>query len=179
VKVLQIEPNTTCRKHNESAHMSLIDHPNSQPSLDISRIWTHLITAEVRKLHTTPSSVVYVWKLCLYISTIQRISHFSDDFCSYSALILTIPVKQCMDVGVRTHVCGVFFFKILVFVLTLADGLWSAWFISCIGYGVWGYGLALSIGPNWKRRENPVSKTLCVLNKNRTMDNVQEHNNCR
>jgi hypothetical protein len=34
-KVLQIEPNTTYRKYKESAHMSLIDHLNSQPSLDI------------------------------------------------------------------------------------------------------------------------------------------------
>jgi hypothetical protein len=41
----------------------------------------------------------------------------------------------------------------------------------------------LSIGPNWvgftwRRRQNPVSETLCFLNKNRTMDNVQKHNIC-
>jgi hypothetical protein len=29
-----------------------------------------------------------------------------------------------------------------------------------------------------KRRQNPVSETLCVLNKNRTMDNVQKHSDC-
>jgi hypothetical protein len=34
-KVLQIEPNTTCRKCKESAHICLIDHPISEPSLDI------------------------------------------------------------------------------------------------------------------------------------------------
>jgi hypothetical protein len=51
VKVLQIEPNTTYRKYKESAHMSLLDHPISQPSLDISPIWTPVIAAEVRKLH--------------------------------------------------------------------------------------------------------------------------------
>jgi hypothetical protein len=43
-KVLQIEPNTTYRKYKESAHMSLTDHPTSQPSLDISPIWTPVIT---------------------------------------------------------------------------------------------------------------------------------------
>jgi hypothetical protein len=34
----------------ESIHMSLLDHPISQPSLDISLIWTPVITAEVKKL---------------------------------------------------------------------------------------------------------------------------------
>jgi hypothetical protein len=34
VKVFQIEPNTTHTKYKESAHMSLIDHPISQHSLD-------------------------------------------------------------------------------------------------------------------------------------------------
>jgi predicted GIY-YIG superfamily endonuclease len=48
-KVLQTEPNTTSRKYKESAHMSLLDHPISQPSSDISPIWTPVITAEVRK----------------------------------------------------------------------------------------------------------------------------------
>jgi hypothetical protein len=56
VKVLQIEPNTTYRKYKESAHMSPIDHPISQPSLDISSTWTPIITAEVKKA-TTPSSL--------------------------------------------------------------------------------------------------------------------------
>jgi hypothetical protein len=48
-KVLPIEPNTTCRKYKELAHMSLLDHPISQPSLDISPIWTSVITAEGKK----------------------------------------------------------------------------------------------------------------------------------
>jgi hypothetical protein len=39
-KVLQIEPNTTYRKYKESTHMFLVDHPTSQPSLNISTIWT-------------------------------------------------------------------------------------------------------------------------------------------
>jgi hypothetical protein len=50
VKVLQIESNTTYRKYKESAHTSLLHHPISQPSLDISPIWTSVITAEVKKL---------------------------------------------------------------------------------------------------------------------------------
>jgi hypothetical protein len=54
-EILQIEPNTTFRKYKESAHMSFLDHPISQPSLDISPIWTPVVTAEVKKLQT-PSS---------------------------------------------------------------------------------------------------------------------------
>jgi hypothetical protein len=37
-------------KYKESAHMSLVYHPISQSSLDISPIWTPVITAEVKKL---------------------------------------------------------------------------------------------------------------------------------
>jgi hypothetical protein len=47
VKVLQIEPNATYRKYEKSAHMSLAAHPISQPSLDISPIWTPIIETEV------------------------------------------------------------------------------------------------------------------------------------
>jgi hypothetical protein len=44
-------------------------------------------------------------------------------------------------------------------------------------------GLALSIGPNWvgstwRRKQNPVSETLSFSDKNRTIGNVQKHNNC-
>jgi hypothetical protein len=53
-KFVQIEPNTTYRKYKESTHISLADHPISQPSLDISPIWTPIITAEVRKLQLRP-----------------------------------------------------------------------------------------------------------------------------
>jgi hypothetical protein len=49
-KVLQIEPNTTHREYKVSAHMSLLDHQISQPSLHISPISTPVITAEVREL---------------------------------------------------------------------------------------------------------------------------------
>jgi hypothetical protein len=53
-KVLQIVPNTTYRQYKESAHMSLAAHPISQPSLDISPIWTFIIEAEVRELQLRP-----------------------------------------------------------------------------------------------------------------------------
>jgi hypothetical protein len=59
-KVLQIEPNTTYRKYKESAHMSLIEHPISQSSLDISPIWTPIITAEVKKTTTLSSDDFYI-----------------------------------------------------------------------------------------------------------------------
>jgi hypothetical protein len=47
---LQIESNATYRKYKESAHMSLVAYPISQPSLDIAPIWTPIIAAEVREL---------------------------------------------------------------------------------------------------------------------------------
>jgi hypothetical protein len=52
--VLQIGPNTTYRKYEKSTHMSLLDHPIGQPSLDISPFWTSIITAEVKKLQLRP-----------------------------------------------------------------------------------------------------------------------------
>jgi hypothetical protein len=58
VNVLQIEPNTTYRKYKEFTHMSLIDHPISQPSLNNSPIWTPIIAAESET--TTPFGVDYV-----------------------------------------------------------------------------------------------------------------------
>jgi hypothetical protein len=55
MRVLRIEPKTTYnRKYEESTHGSLPAHPISQPSLDISPIWTHVIAAEVRKLQLPP-----------------------------------------------------------------------------------------------------------------------------
>jgi hypothetical protein len=98
-KVLQNESDTSYREYKQSAHMSLIDHPISEPSLDISPIWTPVITA-----------VDYVSNLCFYVGATQRICLFSDDFYSDSALIsTTIAAKQCMDIGARTHICRVFF----------------------------------------------------------------------
>jgi hypothetical protein len=53
-KFLQIEPITTYRKYKKSAQMSLIHHPISQASLDISPTWTPIIAAEVKKLQLRP-----------------------------------------------------------------------------------------------------------------------------
>jgi hypothetical protein len=46
--------------------MSLIDNPNSKPSLDISPIWATVMAAEVRNLQLRQ---VYIeWKiLCLFL----------------------------------------------------------------------------------------------------------------
>jgi predicted GIY-YIG superfamily endonuclease len=57
-KVLQIEPNTVYRKYKESPKISLVDHPISKPSLDISPIWTPIIAAEVRKLQLRPVQII-------------------------------------------------------------------------------------------------------------------------
>jgi hypothetical protein len=72
--VAELHASVTVPFEQESARMSLVDHPISQSSLDISPIWTPVITAEVRKLQHPP----------VYIGTVQRICLFSDDFSSDS-----------------------------------------------------------------------------------------------
>jgi hypothetical protein len=67
--------------------MSLIGHLISQPSLNISPIWTPIIAAEVRKLQFCP--VQSMCEYCDFVGTIQRICLFNDDFNSDNALILT------------------------------------------------------------------------------------------
>jgi hypothetical protein len=76
-------PNATYRKYNESAHMSLTDHPISQPSLDISPICIPVITAEIKIYNS-------VWcrlsgKIC--VGTIWRICLSIDDLFSDSSLV--------------------------------------------------------------------------------------------
>jgi hypothetical protein len=66
-----------------------------------------------------------------------------------SFVILTITVKWCMDIGARPHVCGVFF---NVFDVCLNSSL--------------------------EDEDRIQSPKRYVLNKNRTMDNVQKHINC-
>jgi hypothetical protein len=82
--------------------------------------------------------------MSFYVGSMQRICLFHDDFYSDSTLILTTAVKQCMDIGARSHVCGVFL-MILIFALTLEYGLYTP---SSVGAAVWRKGLALSIGLN-------------------------------
>jgi hypothetical protein len=43
--ILQIQPNTSYRKHKKSAHMPLVYHSISQTSLVISPIWPSIIEA--------------------------------------------------------------------------------------------------------------------------------------
>jgi hypothetical protein len=54
VKVLQIELNSTYRKFKESGHISVIDLPMSQLSVDTSPIWALFIEAEVENYSSIP-----------------------------------------------------------------------------------------------------------------------------
>jgi hypothetical protein len=69
-KVLQIEPNTTCSKYTESAHMTLINDLISQTSIDIPSTWTLFITAEVKNYNYVKCRLSD--KICvLYVCTMQ------------------------------------------------------------------------------------------------------------
>jgi hypothetical protein len=70
VKVLQIEPKTTYRKYKEFPHVSLIDHPISQPSLDISPICIPITAAEIKKLQLRP--VQTKWKNNVFMLVSHR-----------------------------------------------------------------------------------------------------------
>jgi hypothetical protein len=67
----------------------LIDHPISQPSLDISPIWTPVITASgEEKKTTTPCSVDWVGKLVFLVLVPYREFHLSrHDFYLDSSLV--------------------------------------------------------------------------------------------
>jgi hypothetical protein len=143
-------------KHHIQEIQCLIDHPISQPSLDISPIWTPIIAAEVRKLHTTPPSVDWVGKFVfLMLVPYGEFHPSSNDF------YLNIS-------GARPYI-RVEIFNILRFCLSS-----RRWFVLClaciphlgVGTGVRRERLTLSIGPiwvgsTWRRRENPISETLC------------------
>jgi hypothetical protein len=57
--------------------VSLIDHPISQPSLDISPIWTFIIAAEITKLQLRPFYILR-GSCVFYVVTTQTICIFSD-----------------------------------------------------------------------------------------------------
>jgi hypothetical protein len=69
-KILQIEPNATYRKYKESANMSLVAHPISWPSLDVSPIWTFIIEVEVRKLQLR--EVKILWESYIFMLVLHR-----------------------------------------------------------------------------------------------------------
>jgi hypothetical protein len=46
-RILEIESNSRYKKYQESAHMTCLTNPISQPSLDIPSIWIPLISSEV------------------------------------------------------------------------------------------------------------------------------------
>jgi hypothetical protein len=96
-KVLKIEQNTTYKKYKESVHMSLIDHPISQPSLDICPIWTPVITAEVKRLHLSPLYSRLSGKIC--VGTISGICLSSDDFNSNTSLVQGLTGRIGMHIG--------------------------------------------------------------------------------
>jgi hypothetical protein len=46
-RVFEIESNSRYRKYKESAHMTCLTNPISQPSVDVAPIWISLISHEV------------------------------------------------------------------------------------------------------------------------------------
>jgi hypothetical protein len=59
--------------------MSLVDHPISQPSLNISPIWTPIITAEARKLQNRPVQIMcenFIFMLVPHIEFVSLILTF-------------------------------------------------------------------------------------------------------
>jgi hypothetical protein len=125
VEVFQIEPNTTYRKYRESITcLCYIIQP-------VNTAWTSLPFGlpllQQRSKTTTPPSEDYLRKSYFYVGTTQGICPFSDDFYSYSTLILTTTaMRQYMDKGARPQVCGVLL--MFMFALTHAGGLCCASF---------------------------------------------------
>jgi hypothetical protein len=182
--VLQIEPNTTRRKYKEYAHVSGRPSDQSSQPGHLSHLDSHYCSRSQKT--TTLSREDYVRRLCFYLGTIQRICFFSYDFNSDSTLILTkIAVKQCMDIGARSHVYGVFL-MILMFILTLEDDLCCAWFIYPILCSCWCPKIGIisidcvqlsRLFPEGGDRNQ--SPKRCVLNRNWTMGNVRKHTHFR
>jgi hypothetical protein len=96
-------------KHHPQEIQGICPHGSCRPSDQSTQLGhlSHLDSYCHSRSQRTPilSSVSYVWKLCFYVGTIQRICICSDDFCSDSTVILT---TVSMDIGVRTYACGAF-----------------------------------------------------------------------
>jgi hypothetical protein len=72
--------------YKEFAHMSLIDHPLIQPSLDISPIWTPVFPAELKNYNSVQCRLSgKISDSCVGI--IRRIHLSSDDLFSVSFLV--------------------------------------------------------------------------------------------
>jgi hypothetical protein len=90
---------------------SLIDHPVSQPNLDISPIWTPVTTADVKYYNSIQCRLRK--KICVfYVGTIQRIYLSSDDFYSDSTLVLGLirvelfnVLMFCLNSHIRFVLC--------------------------------------------------------------------------
>jgi hypothetical protein len=72
---MQIEPYITCKKYKGSDRMSLLYRPISQPSLNISSIWTPVITAEVKKLRL--HQVYIEWENLFFLCWSHKEYYFS------------------------------------------------------------------------------------------------------
>jgi hypothetical protein len=82
---------------------------------------------------TILSSVDFVWELCFYVGTIQRICLISDDLYSDSTLtVISIVMKECTDIGARPQVCGVFL--MIFFNICLNSHRWFTLHLVFISY---------------------------------------------
>jgi hypothetical protein len=108
---LQIEPNTTYRKYKESAHMSLLDHTISQPSLDISPTWTPVITAEVK----------------IYNSVKCRLSEKICFLCWYHKEYLFSPVMSSIVIQIVLWCKTPYVQSLKIYVSWI-----SRWFMVCL-----------------------------------------------
>jgi hypothetical protein len=109
-KVLQIEPNTTYRKYKESAHISVIDYPISQSTLDMSPIWTPIAAAEVKRN---------------YNSVQCRLTAKHMFLCWYHTKFVSLVIISILIVH-WFYASYVWNYFNLIFVLTLAGGLCCA-----------------------------------------------------
>jgi hypothetical protein len=93
--------------------MSLIDHPISQLSLDISPTWTPVIRAEVKSYNFVQCRLY--GKICVfYVGAIKRIYLSSDDFFSDSSLVQGLIHVE-------------YFLNVLIFCLNSLS-----WFVLCL-----------------------------------------------
>jgi hypothetical protein len=126
--------------------------------INIFTLWVPTQTEQRKKKKKIYNSVEcrLSGKICFScVGTIRRISCLRWRFLSWKFS------------GAEPHTCGVF----NILILCLSSRRWLVLCLACIFYlgagtDVRRYRVALSIGPKWvrftwRRRQNPVSKTLC------------------